>query len=74
MQEYLIFTGTVTQGLNGRDILRKKGIKADVRKVSGNEKGIGCGYAIVIKDNVRLAEEMLIQNGIKILKKTKKDI
>ena len=74
MQEYLIFTGTVTQGLKGRDILRKKGIKADLRKVSGNEKGIGCGYAIVIKDKVRLAEEMLIQNGIKILKKTKKDI
>lgn len=74
MQEYLIFTGTVTQALKGRDILRKKGIKAYVQKVSGNEKGMGCGYAIVIKDNIRLAEEMLIQNGIRMLKIIKKDI
>lgn len=74
MQEYLIFTGTVTQGLKGRDILRKKGIRADVRKVSGAEKTVGCGYAIVIRDNIRLAEELLIQNGIRMLKITKKDI
>ncbi len=74
MQEYLIFTGTVTQSLKGRDILRKKGIRADVRKVSGNEKGVGCGYAIAIKDSIKLSEELFIQNGIRILKIIKKDI
>lgn len=72
MQEYLIFTGAVTYAIKGRDILRKNGIRAEVKKVSGNDSGVGCGYAILVKNSIRTAEKLLIDSGIKILKISKR--
>lgn len=71
MQEYLIFTGTVTYAIKGRDILRRKGIDAKVKKAASSQSGVGCGYAIVVKNRIKEAEELLINNDIKILKISK---
>ena len=72
MQEYLIFTGTVTYAIKGRDVLRKNGIDAIVIKASDSQKNIGCSYAIVVKGNIKKAEELLALNGVRILKISKK--
>lgn len=68
MKGYLITTGTVTYALKGRDILRKKGFKADVEKISTNENNLGCGYSIKIYGDIKTAEQILRSNGVKILK------
>lgn len=71
MGEYLIFTGTVTHAIKGRDILRKNGIDATVKKAASSQSGVGCGYAISVKNRIKEAEELLIIGGVKILKISK---
>lgn len=71
MREFLIFTGTVTYAIKGRDVLRKNGIEATVKKKSSAESNVGCGYAIAVKNNIDKAEQILRNNGIIILKSSK---
>lgn len=68
MKGYLITTGTVTYALKGRDILRKKGYKSNVEKVSTKENNLGCGYSIKVYGDIKIIEQILKNNGVKILK------
>ncbi len=68
MKGYLITTGTVTYALKGRDVLRKKGYKASVEKISSNENNLGCGYSIKFYGDIKMAEQILRSSGVKILK------
>ena len=67
MKRYVITVGTVTYALKGRDLLRKAGKKAWVEKIVSNVKGNGCSFAIVIDGDLKSAEQILINNGIRIL-------
>ena len=66
MKRYLIQTGTVTYAIKGRDLLRRKGIKAKIERKVGN-KIQGCGYAILIEEDPAEAQKILRENGVKIL-------
>lgn len=68
MDSYSIATGTVTYAVKGRDILRRNGFKARIERTSAPEKRIGCGYTVVIEGNIKKAEEILKNAGVKILK------
>ena len=68
MNDSVIVTGTVTYALKGRNILRDKGYKAGVKRLSSSLKGVGCGYAIEISGDDGKAVEILKRNGVKILK------
>ncbi len=68
MKGYLITTGTVTYALKGRDILRKKGFKANVEKISSRENNLGCGYSIKAYGDIKNIEPILRNSGVKILK------
>lgn len=65
--KYAIVTGTVTYAIKGRDILRKNGINASVERNSFGLGRYGCGYGIVIKNDIERAVEILKQNEIKII-------
>ena len=66
MKGHLITTGTVTYALKGRDILRKKGFKVNIERITGAET-FGCGYAIILNGDIKEAESVLRNNGVKIL-------
>ncbi len=66
MKRYAITTGTVTYALKGRDILRKKGKKAWVERLNSGRSN-GCGYAVVTDGDIETAEQILRDNGIRIL-------
>lgn len=68
MKGHLITTGTVTYALKGRDILRKKGFKANVERITSGENSLGCGYSIAVWGDINTAEQLLRNSGIKILK------
>ena len=70
MRSYMIITGTVTYAIKGRDLLRKKGFKAKIEKISSTKSNIGCGYAIVVEGDLSSAEKYLREAGIKILEIT----
>ena len=67
MKGNLIYTGTVTYAIKGRDILRNAGFKARVEKTTGNESGLGCGYGIAVDRDIEIAERLLREKGVKIL-------
>ncbi len=66
MKKYLISTGTVTYAIKGRDLLRNKGFKVKIERITG-EKSHGCGYAILLEGNLKEAQKTLRENGVKIL-------
>lgn len=66
MKRYIIQTGTVTYAIKGRDLLRKKGFKVKIERVTTG-KTFGCGYAIFLEGNFTEAEKILRENGVKIL-------
>ncbi len=70
MLGYIINTGSITGALKGRDILRKNGFKSRVEKQASNKSG--CVYAIFFTGNLQKAEEILRNNGIKILEISKR--
>ncbi len=59
-------TGSITYAIKGRDLLRKKGFKARIEKITSG-KGGGCGYTIVAEGDGAVAGELLRKAGIKIL-------
>lgn len=72
MKRYLIVTGTVTYAIKGRDILRKKGFKASVERSGSVSDSEGCGYSILVEGNIELAQKILREARVKILKITEK--
>lgn len=68
MKGYLITTGTVTYALKGRDILRKKGFKANIERITSGENNMGCGYSVAVYGDIKTAEQLLRNSGVKILK------
>ncbi len=69
MNGYIITTGTVTYAIKGRDLLRRKGINAKIERINGSA---GCGYSIIIGNNLNEAEKILRDGGVKILEIKKK--
>ena len=67
MKGYSIITGSITYALKGRDILRKKGLRATVGRVTPTKSSAGCGYAIFFEGDIKTAVEILQKNGIKII-------
>ena len=65
--KFEIMIGTVTYALKAKDILRHNGIKAYVERKSVNIGKYGCGYSVVIRENLEEAKRLLTDNGIKIL-------
>ncbi len=72
MKRYAIVTGTVTYAIKGRDLLRKKGFKSNIERITGKET-LGCGYAIIVMGDIIKAEKLLRENGIKILEINEKE-
>ena len=66
MKRYVIATGTVTYAIKGRDLLRKKGFKVKIERIT-TKSTLGCGYAIILEGNITEAEKILRDGGIKIL-------
>ena len=65
--KHVIVTGTVTYAIRGRDILRRNGISASVERNSSGLGRLGCGYGIVIRDEVERAVDILRRNSVKII-------
>jgi len=66
-KRYIITTGTVTYAIKARDILRKNGFKAATERITSGAGSAGCGYAVIINENLDKAVDLLKKNGIKIL-------
>ena len=66
MHIFQIITGTVTYAIKGRDLLRRKGYKANMEKTKSQSSN-GCGYSIIVSGDIAEIEKILKDAGIKIL-------
>ena len=63
--ERFITVASVTQAIKGRDVLRKNGFKATIKKT--DSKTVGCAYTIVLENgNLDLAVRKLHKAGIDV--------
>ena len=67
MKRYTITTGTVTYAIKGKDILKRNGFKARVERIMSGKGSSGCGYSIIIDNDIENALALLKNAGIKIL-------
>lgn len=65
MNRFLVSTGTITYAIKGRDVLRRNGIRASVERTTSDR--LGCGYGISVVGNIKKAERILRESGVKIL-------
>lgn len=57
---------SVTYAMKSRDILNSQGINAYVERLPRSRE-TGCGYGVFVPDRTDEAEQILRNNGIKIL-------
>lgn len=67
MKQTVISVGSVTFGLKGRDLLRRSGYSVRLERMSSGPGSAGCGYALMLNGDVRGAQEILQNAGVKIL-------
>lgn len=67
----LIITGTITYAIKGRDLLRRKGISANIERINSTTGNTGCGYGVSVSGNIDKAVELFKKGGVKILEVTR---
>lgn len=68
MERLFVATGTITYAMKGREILRQNGFSAELKRLSGNMKGFGCGYGISVRADKEKVEKLLEENGVRYLR------
>ncbi len=68
MANYYIHVGSITNAMRGKGLLEKKGVRAYVHRASNPADGDGCGYSLLVIDNVQLAEKVLRNGGVRIVR------
>lgn len=73
MGKPLIMVASVTYALKGKELLVKKGFKADLVRTPKHKNTGGCGYSIYVPKNTDEAEKILTMSGIKVIGRTDKE-
>lgn len=63
----LIMVSSVTYAIKGRELLSDYGIKASVERTPRKSSKQGCGYSLYVPHKTDEAENILRENGIKVL-------
>lgn len=58
---------SVTHALRAKEIIEQNGGKANIRKNPNPKKGEGCGYSIIINENVDKYVKLININKIKYI-------
>lgn len=67
MKKFTITTGSVTYAIKAKDILKRKGYKAYVERVSSGNSNKGCLYAVIVESDSNCVIDILRSAGIKII-------
>ena len=63
----LIMVSSLTYAMKGKELLNRNGFNANLVRTPRRKNVEGCGYSIVVSNNVDDAESLLNENGIPIL-------
>ena len=68
----LIMVSSVTYAMKGKELLKSYGIRAEVERTPKNSQSKGCGYSLYVPQNTDEAENILKENGIKVMGRAKR--
>lgn len=66
MGKPLIVVGSITFAMKGRDILGRRGIRANVERIPYHSDTRGCGYGLYVPERTDEAENILRSAGIPV--------
>jgi len=67
MEKTLIMVSSVTYAMQGRELLRQYGIKAQIERTPKRQQRQGCGYSLYVPQNTEEAERILKEKGIRVI-------
>ena len=67
MNKPLILVSSITYAMKSKEILSRKGFKADVERVPHTSEDVGCGYGVYVPQRTEEAQQILERSGIEIL-------
>lgn len=67
MQQYVIFTGTITHAIKGRDLLRNLGYKVKMERKVLPAANMGCGYTLIVSGDIEKIRSELYDARVKVL-------
>lgn len=70
MANYYIHVGSVTNAMRGKQLLAEQGIRSFLHRATHPAEGDGCGYHLLITEQVEKAEQILRQRGVRVLRIT----
>lgn len=70
MANHYIHVGSVTSAMRGKQVLAEQGIRAYLHRASRPADGDGCGYSLLITDDVARAEQILRNKGVRVVRIT----
>ncbi len=68
----LIVVSSVTYAMKGRDLLFRHGIRGYVERIPRTEE-TGCGYGIYVPEGADMAERILLENRIRVLRRMEQE-
>ena len=70
MANHYIHVGSVTNAMRGKRLLEEQGVRAYLHRASRPAEGDGCGYSLLVTDELSKAEQILRQRGIRVIRIT----
>lgn len=70
MANYYIHVGSVTNAMRGKQLLEEQGIRAYLHRALQPSAGDGCGYSLLVTGDVKHAEQVLRQRGVRVIRIT----
>ncbi len=67
MKQQRLMVSSITYAIKGRDLLREAGFKAYIERTHTPGARQGCGYSILVSQNLQRAEQILREHQIKII-------
>ena len=70
MANYYIHVGSVTNAMRGKQLLSEQGVQSYLHRSSKPAEGEGCGYSLLVTDNLSKAEQILKSKGVRVIRIT----
>ena len=68
MGNYYIHVGSITNAMRGKKLLEAEGIRTYMHRASQPGKEDGCGYRLLVTNDVKKAEQILLNRGIRVIR------
>lgn len=68
MANHYIHVGSITNAMRGKRLLEGRGIHAYLHRATNSVQGDGCGYSLLVTDNVGQAQKILEKGGVRAIR------